>query len=494
MMTPSKLRSLTVKELAEMAKKQQIAGCHSMRKDELVRALANAARAEAARKARKKKAAAKNVGAKKSAKKAAAKKSAKTSSVKKKATKKAAKKKAVKKAVKKKPVAKRAPAKKASPKKSASSKATAKKKTTSKKKAAVAQTKPAASIRRTVKAASKPAADRNGKVVADKVAKNASKNGKVVAKPVKKPVVRERTPEVDRHVAQLKERIARMKELDRASASEKNGGAASDRLVLLVRDAYWLHAYWELRRRSIERVRSAMGRMWHTATPVLRLFQLVSDNVSSIERRFVRDIVIHGAVNNWYIDVQDPPACYLVEIGYRSEEGRFYALAKSNSVETPQLNEAVDGLDGNWAEVAEDFERIYALTGGGDGNREREVRDVLEEKLKRPVGREISMRVGPGARVTCRGRREINFAVDAEMIVHGAIDPGYHVAIKNKPVRVHDDGTFSVRFNLPERRLVLPIVASTHDGIEQRTIVLAVERNTKPMEPIICEPGGSTSS
>ncbi|MBL7192677.1 MAG: DUF4912 domain-containing protein, partial [Pirellulales bacterium] len=30
---------------------------------------------------------------------------------------------------------------------------------------------------------------------------------------------------------------------------------------------------------------------------------------------------------------------------------------------------------------------------------------------------------------------------------------------------------------------VLPIVASTADGVEEQTIVLAVERNTKVMEP-----------
>jgi hypothetical protein len=33
------------------------------------------------------------------------------------------------------------------------------------------------------------------------------------------------------------------------------------------------------------------------------------------------------------------------------------------------------------------------------------------------------------------------------------------------------------------------VVASSCDGVEQRTIVLAVDRNTKVMEPIIRSPG-----
>jgi len=42
---------------------------------------------------------------------------------------------------------------------------------------------------------------------------------------------------------------------------------------------------------------------------------------------------------------------------------------------------------------------------------------------------------------------------------------------------------------LPDRRHVLPVVARSQDGVEQRTIVLAVDRNTKVLDPIIREPG-----
>ena len=87
-----------------------------------------------------------------------------------------------------------------------------------------------------------------------------------------------------------------------------------------------------------------------------------------------------------------------------------------------------------------------------------------------------------------RSRREFPFDVDAELIVYGVTSPNAHVTLKGEPVRLQADGTFSVRFNLPERRQVLPVVASTGDGTEQRTIILAVERNTKVMEPVIREP------
>ena len=47
------------------------------------------------------------------------------------------------------------------------------------------------------------------------------------------------------------------------------------------------------------------------------------------------------------------------------------------------------------------------------------------------------------------------------------------------------DGTFTVRYSLPDSRQIIPAVAASPDGVEERTIVLAVERNTKELEPMI---------
>jgi hypothetical protein len=48
---------------------------------------------------------------------------------------------------------------------------------------------------------------------------------------------------------------------------------------------------------------------------------------------------------------------------------------------------------------------------------------------------------------------------------------------------VQADGTFRVRVEMPNKRQVLPIVASARDGSARQTVVMAVERNTKAMEP-----------
>ena len=61
------------------------------------------------------------------------------------------------------------------------------------------------------------------------------------------------------------------------------------------------------------------------------------------------------------------------------------------------------------------------------------------------------------------------------------------MTLQGEPVKLRPDGTFTMRFSLPDSRQIIPAVATSPDGVEERTIVLAVERNTKQLEPMILE-------
>ena len=274
---------------------------------------------------------------------------------------------------------------------------------------------------------------------------------------------------------------------DLAYSGEGGSAPARDRLVVMVRGPYWLHACWELTRASIERARVAMGQRWHSARPVLRLCQVSRDGTTSSVRKVVRDIGIHGGVNNWYVDVVDPPKSYQLDIGYLAPDGRFLSLARSNVVSTPPAG-SVESADNNWVEVALDCDRIYAMSGGysPDGDNS-ELKDLFEQRMRRPMGSSLATRFGIGTGVL-NAKREFSFCVDAELVIFGVAEPGSYVTLRGEPVRLQPDGSFSVRFNLPDRRQVLPVVAASPDGVEERTIVLAVERNTKVMEPVSREP------
>ena len=103
------------------------------------------------------------------------------------------------------------------------------------------------------------------------------------------------------------------------------------------------------------------------------------------------------------ISTLQPPKTYQLDIGYLAAEGKFYLPARSNVVNTPAAAVG-DAFDQNWADVAKDFDRIFALSGGysepgGNGD----LKEVFEERLQRPIGDPTTLQFGPGA--GGRGRR-----------------------------------------------------------------------------------------
>jgi hypothetical protein len=265
-------------------------------------------------------------------------------------------------------------------------------------------------------------------------------------------------------------------------------GYGKDRIVIMVRDPYWLHCYWELTRQAIQRAEAALGQEWHTAKPILRLLDVANSDMSGPSETIVRDIDIHGGCNNWYIDVSNPPRSFRVDIGYLARSGRFYVLSRSNVVSTPRAGVS-DVIDKNWADLDEQkADRIYAMSGGFDPTASSlELKQLFEERLRRPMGSPAVTSFGSGGMMLGGRQRKFWFQLDAELIVYGATEPNARVTLQGEPVKLRSDGTFTMRFSLPDSRQIIPAVAVSPDGVEQRTIVLAVERNTKELEPLINE-------
>ena len=434
MTTAASLKTQTAKDLGQMAKNLGVPGWHAMRKDELVRALVRASKKSAPKKRSPK---------------------AKASSTKSRASSRS------------KPKAK-APAKPAKKK-------PARRAASSKTKASTARRKPAP------KPAPKPKSSHTvGKIRRANAQRTSEKdlttdaNGKKLNPKAKK---------------QAPVKGVDLSHQVKNGALVPNGKAEKDRIVLLVRDSFWLQACWELSRRSVERAQVAMAEFWHTAKPVLRVLEVDSGTTTNTVERVVRDIPIHGGVKNWYIDVKDPPNSYRVAIGYLTSNSKFYTLARSNIVSTPPPGSS-DSLDQNWTDVAQNYEQIFALSGGySEESETSELQELFEERLRRPMGSPSVTKFGLGAEAALNKEREFKFDVDAEMIIYGSTKPDAHVTLSGEPVKLRPDGSFTVRLSMPDRRQVLPVVASSRDGVEQRTIVLAVERNTKVLEPIVHQSG-----
>jgi hypothetical protein len=276
------------------------------------------------------------------------------------------------------------------------------------------------------------------------------------------------------------------KDLSAKVPKDLPSGYGKDRIVAMVRDPYWLHCYWELTPRAIQCAEAALGQEWHTAKPTLRLLHVTGRDVGTGSETVVRDVEIHGGCNNWYLDVVNPPCSYRVDIGYLARSGKFYVLARSNIVTTPRAGIS-DVIDENWADIdAKKADRIFAMSSGFDATASSlELKQIFEEHLRRPLGSPTLASFGSGGMTLGGKPRSFWFQLDAELIIYGATEPNARVTLQGQPVHLRPDGTFTMRFSLPDGRQIIPSIAVSPDGVEERTVVLALERNTRQLEPLI---------
>jgi len=75
--------------------------------------------------------------------------------------------------------------------------------------------------------------------------------------------------------------------------------------------------------------------------------------------------------------------------------------------------------------------------------------------------------------------RKFWLKVDCELIVYGATEPDAKVTVQDRAIKLRPDGTFTLRFALPDGKQFIPVKAVSSDDIEERTITPIVSRETK---------------
>lgn len=370
--------------------------------------------------------------------------------------------------------------------------------------------KPAA-VRPALKATrAEDAAQKKVPVAATSKATKPSAPSKIVAKPSaqSKPAAKAKpsappkppepptSPKVLKRIRQLQQERESTKDLSFRPTMIKPPGAnepiwekepEKDRIALLVRDAYWIHATWDITRRAIERARAAMAEQWHTAKPTLRFLTLDNSSTTNTSETIERDIPIHGGIRNWYIDIGGKSGSFRAMIGYLSASGRFHTICESNIVEALGAGNP-ESVDQHWTDMGESFEHVYAMSGGYTSEHDTtDLKEMMEDRLHKTVGAPAFSQFGAGADAPFSRRGGFHFEMEVELVVYGQTVPDGYVTLSGEPVKLRPDGTFVVRLPFPDRRQVLPALATSRDGSHQRTIVVAVERNTKIMEPFAVE-------
>lgn len=232
-------------------------------------------------------------------------------------------------------------------------------------------------------------------------------------------------------------------------------------IVLMVKDPWWLYAYWEVRPQAERAVRGQL-------TPeeviglhsVLRVYDVTETAFPAAPARRSFDIPLSGLATNWYLHTNAPNRSFIVEIGLRTRSGRFLLLARSNRVTAPRAGPS-EIIDEAWAIDDDAFWRLFGAAAGGGSSPSRWLQAPSSAQTWLPPG-SAALRQGAVRGFWCR--------VNTDLVIHGATEPRASVSIQGRPVALRPDGSFTIRLAMPEGLQSLTIDVTSADGSTTRTI------------------------
>lgn len=251
-----------------------------------------------------------------------------------------------------------------------------------------------------------------------------------------------------------------------------------NRIVLMIRDPYWCFVYWDL---SAEKQTEAIRELQQAGAKImLRIYDVTDLEFDGTNAHRTMDIEVTEEATNWYINVWAADRAYCVDLGLLYPNGRFVTLARSNIVVTPR-DSVSSVIDEEWMVVDETFDRLYQAAGAAELGRASEaITKFMLKRVRADVSSGGLASMGSeGGRPRERRPEDFWLVVNTELIVYGATEPDAAVAIQGQPIRLNPDGTFSVRYALPDGKQTIPVKAVNAAGSQERQITPVVEKRTE---------------
>lgn len=254
--------------------------------------------------------------------------------------------------------------------------------------------------------------------------------------------------------------------------------------ALLPRDPEWMFSYWEITPDSKARIAREHGlEIFEKTRQVLRVYDMSSSNGDG--RRYF-DVPVMFDAGSWYIHVQESGRPYCCELGLVTPSGGFIGIVKSNTVNLPHGGVS-DAMDERWMAVSPDFDRLLQLSGveyiGKDSGEVAKSLAQRWEMLRSVFSRATSWGVGSlSSRAPQKpSEKKFRLAADCELVLYGATEPDAFVTVAGRSVKLNPDGTFSMRFALPDGATDLPISAMSKEQTETRQIKISMTRMTEQL-------------
>ncbi|MCM8798425.1 MAG: DUF4912 domain-containing protein [Candidatus Omnitrophica bacterium] len=251
-----------------------------------------------------------------------------------------------------------------------------------------------------------------------------------------------------------------------------------NKIVLLVRDPWWLHAYWEISEDKEAELRRKLGEdLYQRSRHILRVYDITDIDFDGTNAHSYFDIEITGGADNWYIEVGKPNRTWCVELGILTPDKKFFLICRSNIVRTPRFGMS-EITDEEWMSLEEDYWKLFGVAGGfGLGSSPIQIKRVFKRRFREEVSSGAPWSLF--SFMEKKKERKFWLVVNTELIVYGATEPDAKVTVQGKPIKLRNDGTFTLRFALPDGTQHIPVEAFSGDGIDKRKITPIVSRRTE---------------
>ncbi|MBU0650946.1 DUF4912 domain-containing protein [bacterium] len=252
-------------------------------------------------------------------------------------------------------------------------------------------------------------------------------------------------------------------------------GYSQDKIILLVRDPHWLFAYWDLSGSIVEHLKSEFGAdVINGSKMVLRVKDVTDANPDNPANYY--DVFLDYGTANWYINVPCSNRSYCTELGFITSDGRYILIIRSNTVISPR-DTVSDVVDEEWMSL--DFDKLYALSGGIQmGLSSEELRRMMKQRIEHVLssGSVPSSHILAGQ---AKQDRAFFLVVNTELVLYGKTVPDAKLTIQDKPIKINEDGSFSIRFALPDGEQNIPVKAISSDDIDEIIITPVVSKETR---------------
>ncbi len=250
-------------------------------------------------------------------------------------------------------------------------------------------------------------------------------------------------------------------------------GYDTTKFVAIVRDPYWVYMYWDFSHSTIGNIAKEYEKKGGNLNPVIRTYDITDIEFDGTKSNKKWDTRIHLDARNWYLCVGEPNRTYIFDLGLVDKDGNFYLIVRSNIITTP-LDGPSNIIDEKW--MSADFDEIYAASGGYNiglsSGAMKKRKEVFREWIT------SGMVSSPAKRVP-KQKKDFFLNISTEFILYGKTMPDALLTVDGTIIPLRHDGSFTLRYFLPDGQKSFPVVAHSFDGDMSEQITVEIQKETK---------------